>query len=154
MTEKIEFLSAILLVSENPKRLAAFYRDTIGLPLEDEEHGETDPHYGCELGDLHFAIHPVSNFKGGGSGVGAVKLAFTVFDLQAFVAKVENLGIKFDYAPKDLGFSIMTSLRDPDGNTAEFTQLSESWFKHLEKRRKTGFDVIEKWKASRIAPNP
>ena len=56
--EKIEFVSAILLVSRHPERLAAFYRDIVGLPLEDEQHGETAAHYGCELGDLHFAIHP------------------------------------------------------------------------------------------------
>jgi predicted enzyme related to lactoylglutathione lyase len=147
MAETIEFLSAVLLVSKNPKNLAAFYRDTIGLPLEDEEHGETHPHYGCELGDLHFAIHPTTNFEGAGSGVGSVKLAFTVFDMDGFVKKVEAKGIKLEYPPKDTGFSLMTALRDPDGNYVEFTQLSDRWFKHLENRRQNGFDVVARWKS-------
>ena len=29
--EQIEFLSAVLIVSENPARLAAFYRDIVGI---------------------------------------------------------------------------------------------------------------------------
>ena len=90
----------------------------------DEQHGETDMHYGCELGDLHFAIHPLSNFEGGAAGVGAVKLAFTVFNIEAFVQKVKSKGFEILYPPKDTGFSIMTALKDPDGNYIEFTQLS------------------------------
>lgn len=149
MNEKIEFLSAVLLVSKDPKRLADFYRDIVGLPLEDEEHGETDKHYGCELGDLHFAIHPLSNFEGGGTGVGAVKLAFTVFDMSAFVKKVESKGFKVLYPPKDTGFSLMTALNDPDGNYIEFTQLSDRWFKHLQSRREKGIDVVSRWKSQK-----
>ena len=44
MTEKIEFLSAVLLVSKDVDRLARFYRDVVGLPLEDEHHGESEKH--------------------------------------------------------------------------------------------------------------
>lgn len=148
MEEKIEFLSAVLLVSKNPEKLATFYKDIIGLPLEDEQHGETEKHYGCELGDLHFAIHPASNIAGTGYGTGSVKLAFTVFDMKAFVNKVESKGIKLAYPPKDTGFATMTALTDPDGNYVEFTQLSDGWFKHLENRRKEGMDVVTRWQAS------
>jgi catechol 2,3-dioxygenase-like lactoylglutathione lyase family enzyme len=77
MSESIEFLSAVLLVSKEPKSLADFYRDVVGLPLEDEEHGETEKHYGCELGDLHFAIHPLANFEGAGSGGFALMTALS-----------------------------------------------------------------------------
>jgi len=144
--EKVEFLSANLLVSKDSKRLADFYRDVIGVPLKTEEHGETEPHYGCDLGDIHFAIHPLENFKDTGFGTGSVKLAFTVFDMKAFVKRVEDRGVKFAYPPKDTGFAKMTALTDPDGNYIEFTELSPHWYKHLEKRRAQGFDVIEQWK--------
>lgn len=149
MSESIEFLSAVLLVSKDPKRLADFYRDVVGLPLEDEEHGETEKHYGCELGDLHFAIHPLANFEGAGSGVGSVKLAFTVFDMAGFVKKIESKGIKLAYPPKDTGFALMTALSDPDGNYIEFTQLSDRWFKHLESRKQKGIDVVSRWQKSK-----
>ncbi len=121
----------------------------MGLPLESEQHGETDKHYGSELGDLHFAIHPLSNFDGSGIGTGAVKLAFTVFDMNAFVEKLKSKGITLEYPPKDTGFSLMTALKDPDGNYIEFTQLSDRWFKHLQKRREKGFDVITRWEATK-----
>ena len=149
MSEKIEFLSAILLVSKDPERLASFYKDVIGLPIEVEEHGETDKHYGCELGDLHFAIHPTSNFEGTGYGTGSIKLAFTVFDMNTFVEKVKSNGYTIAYEPKDTGFAKMTALTDPDGNYIEFTQLSDRWFKHLENRRGKGFDVVARWQATK-----
>jgi len=149
MNEKIEFLSAVLLISKDPERLAAFYRDVVGLPLEDEKHGDTEKHYGCELGDLHFAIHPISNFKGTGYGTGSVKLAFTVFDMDLFVKKLKSRGIALAYEPKDVGFAKMTALTDPDGNYIEFTQLSDRWFQHLESRRKEGIDVVSRWQTSK-----
>lgn len=149
MSEKIEFLSAVLLVSKNPEKLAEFYKDVVGLPIEDEQHGETEKHYGCELGDLHFAIHPISNFEGTEYGTGSVKLAFTVFDIEAFTQKVKSKGYQLAYEPKDTGFATMTALTDPDGNYIEFTQLSDRWFKHLEKRRKDGVDVVARWQASK-----
>jgi catechol 2,3-dioxygenase-like lactoylglutathione lyase family enzyme len=148
MNEKIEFLSAILLVSKDAERLAAFYRDVIGLPLETEEHGGTHKHYGCELGDLHFAIHPAENFADSGVGVGSIKLAFTVFDLGAFVERVKSHGVEFAYEPRDRGFAKMTALNDPDGNLIEFTQLSEGWFKHLESRRRQGIDILSRWQSN------
>lgn len=149
MAETIEFLSAVLLVSKNPEKLAEFYRDVVGLPLEEEQHGETEKHYGCELGDLHFAIHPISNFEETALGTGSVKLAFTIFDMEAFVEKIESKGYKLAYEPKDTGFATMTALTDPDGNYIEFTQLSDRWFKHLESRRKQGIDIISRWQASK-----
>jgi catechol 2,3-dioxygenase-like lactoylglutathione lyase family enzyme len=129
--------------------LAEFYKDIIGLPLEDEEHGGTQKHYGCELGDLHFAIHPLENFAGTGYGVGSVKLAFTVFDMNAFVGKVKAKGVALAYEPKNLGFATMTALHDPDGNYIEFTQLSDSWYKHLEKRKANGMDVVARWQTNK-----
>lgn len=35
--EKIEFLSAILVISKDTDRLSEFYRDVVGLPLTVEE---------------------------------------------------------------------------------------------------------------------
>ncbi len=143
--QKVEFLSATLLVSKDSKRLAEFYRDVIGVPLEDEKHGDTELHYGCELGDLHFAIHPLENFKDTGYGTGSVKLAFRVFDMDQFVKRIESHGVNLAYPPKDMGFAKMTALSDPDGNHIEFTELSDRWFKHLQSRRLQGYDIVQQW---------
>ena len=39
-----------------------FNRDVLGLPLAEERHGDTEPHWECELGDVHFAINPAANY--------------------------------------------------------------------------------------------
>jgi predicted enzyme related to lactoylglutathione lyase len=151
MREKLEFLSAVLLVSRDAPRLAAFYRDVLNVPLEDEKHDETELHYGCTLGDMHFAIHPVGDFQEAQeTGVGAVKLAFNVFDLAAFVESVEAKGVHFLYPVKNLGFAKMTALKDPDGNLVEFTELGARWFRMLEERKKNGVDLVARWKARHV----
>ena len=119
----IQGFSGILLVSENPKRLAEFYRDVLEIPLEDEHHEGTLPHWGCTLGESHFAIHPIEDFPDGTSGVGAVKLAFTVFDVRALTSRLESKGVRLLYPPRDEGFFVSTALLDPDGNFVELTEL-------------------------------
>jgi catechol 2,3-dioxygenase-like lactoylglutathione lyase family enzyme len=141
----IEFFSAVILVSKEPSALARFYRDVIGIALKEERHGDTEPHYGCQLGDLHFAIHPLENFKNSGCGVGSVKLAFTVFDMAAFVDQMHAQNVKLLYEPRDTGFAKMTAVHDPDGNLIEFTQLSDGWFKYLEDRKSKGHDVVKRY---------
>ena len=145
--EPIEFLSGIILVSESPEKLAAFYRDVLAVPLKAEEHGGSSPHWGCDLGDVHFAIHPIEDFPDRRAGVGAVKVAFNVFDLQALAERLTRSGVSLLYPPKDTGFFWSTALQDPDGNFVEFTQMSDAWFKYLEHRRSQGADVVARWTA-------
>ena len=145
--ERIEFLSAVLVISKKAEELAKFYKEVVGLPLETEDHGNLKKHYGCELGDLHFAIHPPENFEDQNSGVGAVRLAFTTFDIEKLATRITNAGFKLAYPPKNTGFAMMTAMHDPDGNYVEFTQLSDKWFKYLESRKAKGVDVVERWKS-------
>jgi len=152
-----EFLSAVLLVSKDPEKLAQFYRNVIGIPLEEEQHDDTMKHYGCELGDLHFAIHPVENFAASDpnnatQGVGSVKLAFEIFDMEGFLKHIQALGVEPLYPPKSLGSSLITALLDPDGNEIEFTQLSAGWYSHLQKRRAQGHDILQRW--NELQENP
>jgi len=150
----IEGFSGILLVSENPARLAEFYRDVLGIPLEDEHHEGTLPHWGCTLGEVHFAIHPIEDFPDGTSGVGAVKLAFTVFDVRALAARLQERGVRLLYPPRDEGFFISAALLDPDGNFVELTELCDQWFEILQDRRGRGGDVLEKRHARKPRPLP
>jgi catechol 2,3-dioxygenase-like lactoylglutathione lyase family enzyme len=145
--EDLNYVSGILLVSTQPERLLAFYRDILGVPLEEERHGDGPPHWGCELGDVHFAIHPVDDYpEDSGVGVGAVKLAFMVFDLAAFTGWLATQGVELCYPPTSLGAeSLVTAVRDPDGNLVELTQLGTSWLGHLQSRRASGHDLVQRW---------
>ena len=151
MREQIDFISGILLVSENPARLATFYRDTIGLALEEEQHGETLPHWGCDLGDIHFAIHPIEDFPDHQHGVGAVKLAFNVFEIKSVANELTTRGVVLLYPIRDTGFFLSTAVLDPDANFIEFTEMSAPWFDHLAERRAGEHDVIDRWKRHKAA---
>lgn len=134
MAGGVTFISAVLLVSPRPADLVYFYR-ALGVPLREERHGDTEPHFGCELGDVHFAIHPESSFEGSGLGRGAIRLALAVDDITAMVNSLEPFGVRPEYPPRDVGFAIMTEVVDPDGNRVELTQLAPSWIAHLREKR-------------------
>lgn len=136
---KNEFLTAVLINSRDPDRLAAFYQDVLDVPLEVETHG-SHKHYGCELGDLHFAIHPVRGNSP--AGAGAVDVALQVFDLDAFLAKLAGKGIALS-APVERGFARMTELRDPDGNRIFLTELTKKWLGMIRDRKQQGHDLIK-----------
>jgi catechol 2,3-dioxygenase-like lactoylglutathione lyase family enzyme len=146
--EALRFLSGIILVSAEPGRLAGFYRDVLGVPLREEQHDDTEPHWGCELGDVHFAIHPTADYPGEAAGVGAVKIAFMVFDLDRLVAWLGEHGVEPLYPPVAFGASSrITAVRDPDGNTVELTELGPGWLDHLKAHRAGGGDLVAHWSA-------
>jgi catechol 2,3-dioxygenase-like lactoylglutathione lyase family enzyme len=147
-TEAIRFLSGIILVSRDPERLVAFYRDILGLPLTGEQHGDSAPHWACELGDVHFAIHPAGEYPGEPVTPGAIKIAFMVFDLDALVTWLTGSGVELVYPPVEFGTeSRITAVRDPDGNLVELTQLGPVWLDHLRANRAAGGDIVAHWSA-------
>ena len=147
--EGLRFISGVVLVSRQPGTVTEFYRDVLGLPLLEEQHGKTQLHWGCELGDVHFAIHPAEDHpEDPAGGPSPVKLAFMVFDLPGMVAWLDRCGIPLCYPPADLGEeSQITAVRDPDGNLVELTQLGPGWLGHLKAHRAEGNDLVSAWGA-------
>ncbi|HEY1643608.1 MAG TPA: VOC family protein [Streptosporangiaceae bacterium] len=152
--EDARFISGIIVVSAQPERLAEFYRDVLGIPLHAEQHGDTEPHWGCELGDVHFAIHPAQDYaEDPAAGPGPVKLAFMIFDLAAMVNWLGQCGVPLCYPPAELGDeSRITAVRDPDGNLVELTQLGSGWLEHLREHRAGGQDLVPAWTARLAGP--
>ena len=154
--ERIRFLSAILLTSRNAARLTEFYRDVLGLPLVEERHGNVPQHWGCELGDVHFAIHR----RDGAPPPGPIRLAFWVFDLKTFAEDLERRGVRLRYPIRRLGpTSLITAIVDPEGNEIELTQMGEDWLRHLAEHRRQGADVLaqalrpsDEWPVARRDP--
>jgi hypothetical protein len=97
----VNCFSAILVTSKDPKILYEFYKNKLKFPLEEEKHGDTELHYGCEMGQLHFATHPVSNFEDGKSNVGSVKMAFEVFDIEDFVEHLKSKDVELVHPIKE-----------------------------------------------------
>lgn len=146
MAADIEFLSAVIVVSGDPGRLADFYGESLGLPLHPEQHDDDRPHWGATLGQLHFAIHHDADFpEHWRSGSGSVVIALAVEDLDAVLHRCEDHGIEPLYPVKDLGWTRMTAIQDPDGNLVELTQMADSWWARLADRRAEGHDPVERW---------
>ena len=120
----VKHVSAVIVVSSQAPVVAAFYRDKLGIPLENEQHaggGET-LHYGCSLGGLHFAVHPVENWPYADEvGPGGFRVALWIDDAEKSAAELKRLGQPFK-GPLDEGWARMIQMRDPDGNYVELVQ--------------------------------
>jgi catechol 2,3-dioxygenase-like lactoylglutathione lyase family enzyme len=125
----IDDVTAILLVSPNAKRLFEFYRATLGLPLEEERHDGMPLHYGLDLGDVHFAIHPAG---GGWPGVHrrdaqSPVITFSTSNLRAVAKRLSGSGVEAT-APADHGFAQGISFRDPDGNVVSILEYGPEYW--------------------------
>jgi catechol 2,3-dioxygenase-like lactoylglutathione lyase family enzyme len=117
-------VNAIILWSGEPARVAAFYR-LLGVPLEDEDHGDGHVHQACELGAVHIAVYGAEGKgrvpgrrEGGGHLVG-----FRVPSLDAVVAALQKAGEYRELVARqvmDWGTRIV--IADPDGRSVELTQ--------------------------------
>ncbi|HYF01141.1 MAG TPA: VOC family protein [Planctomycetota bacterium] len=128
------WVCAVLVKAREIETLAAFYRDVCGLPLQ-EEGPPSDRHYGCELGDVHFAVHRAE--PGAGPGEAGYRIAWAVDDVDAFVAHLRQRGVPIAMEPADRGFGRLATFRDPEGNAVEIVTLSRSWLDHLRGLRAT-----------------
>ena len=120
----VRYVSAVIVVSNQAPAVAAFYREKLGIPLEDEQHegGGEILHYGCTLAGLHFAVHPVENWPYAAEvGPGGFRVALRIDDADASAAELRRLGQAFT-GPVDEGWAKMIQLRDPDGNYVELVQ--------------------------------
>jgi catechol-2,3-dioxygenase len=125
----IDDVTAILLISPDPKKLCEFYRATLGLPLEKEMHDGMPVHYGCSLGDVHFAIHSAD---GGWPGVFTRNarspiINFSTSHLNAVAKRLSDEGVEVT-GPTDHGFAHVISFRDPDGNPVSILEYGPEYW--------------------------
>ena len=119
----ISSISAVLLISENAEELADFYRNCLDIPLIEERHDDTPLHYGCELGPVHFAIHPAEGWPGERREYSRSPIiALATSDVQKVAERLRAHGIEAT-GPYDHGFAHTVSFRDPDGNSIEVLEF-------------------------------
>jgi len=105
-------LSALTLQSNDPARLAGFYRRALGLPLQATRHGTVQEHFEGILGGVHFAVLRAHARLGG-----PIVPVFRVADLEAATAALRAGGVEIVLKPLDLGEGKrVAAFADPDGN--------------------------------------
>jgi catechol 2,3-dioxygenase-like lactoylglutathione lyase family enzyme len=115
-------VSAVTFTSNDPERLARFYRGRLGLPLMAASHGAMKRHFEGWLGEraqggVHLAI-----LKGaGGSGAAPT---FRVHGIDGCVAELQAGRIESLHPIADLGEGKrLASFRDADGNVFRLIDL-------------------------------
>lgn len=120
---RITSVCGVIITTNNMDEMVTFYRESLGLALDKEEHGDLEIHYGVDLGNLHFAIHPLSDFGETRPGNATTKIAFTVDSLKDAVERLTDQGHIPVQEPHDEGFGPVASYHDPDGNLVELVEL-------------------------------
>ena len=122
----IDRVAAILLISPEPHALAEFYRTSLGLPFEHEEHPGVPLHYGCDVGGMHVAIHSSAGFTGVPTrDAQSPVLVLGTASVRAVAERLAARGIHIN-GPTDHGFGLIVSFRDPDGNLIEVLEEYEA----------------------------
>ena len=116
--ERIVFLA---LRARNYEDTARFYRDVLGVPIEEEDHSDEGPHneYSWHNPYFHFAIFPASEDE----QATRTGLAFSVRDVRELHRKAVAGGIRVLEAPRQEPWGFGATYLDPDGNTAGVYEL-------------------------------
>jgi catechol 2,3-dioxygenase-like lactoylglutathione lyase family enzyme len=119
-------LSVVMLLAENADATAAFYREALGVSLQQEKHDQRRGHYGGRLGSIYFTIQWAQDFPGPEfvRGGNSMQLVFTVPSLDDFLAHLKAKGLQPLHAPTRFDQVLFTTIRDPDGR---FVQVMTPW---------------------------
>ncbi len=122
-------LAGLILYSPDPERLAAFYREHIGIPFAPSTHGGAiKAHNEALWNKVHFAIWGVWEVhapEGAGSKArNAMVPSFVVDDVGAYAAQLTERGVPRVGKLVELGEGKRVgAFLDPDGNQFRLIQL-------------------------------
>ena len=122
----IRALEAVILSSENAKKLAEFYREKIGLvqgqEMEIGDKGEKG--YDFELKGASLYILDHSDIKGKNSQGPRVMFNLEVDDIEKEAKRLNNADVK---KVQDIyhveGYGLIATFEDPDGNYFQLVQI-------------------------------
>jgi catechol 2,3-dioxygenase-like lactoylglutathione lyase family enzyme len=120
----VKGIGGAFVLSEQPERLAAWYRDILGLRLERHSSGKgffqvfstRDPETSILRTNPVFAIQP-SNGAIASSGRGFV-INFRIDDLVAFLEQLQQRGVDAEPIVED-PYGLFSAVTDIDGNRIE-----------------------------------
>lgn len=119
----VKSVCGVILASRDPKALAEFYSAALRITFEREEHGGLLEHFGADIGEVHFGIHPPENLGQQSAGNSSTSIAFNVESLREIISRLDEMGAVEVVAPHDEGFGMVAAYADPQGNHFEIVEL-------------------------------
>lgn len=105
-------LKSVVLTSDDPERVAHFYREVVGLDITPERHRGAERHHAGQVGELHFAVHARQGFWLPGDSAATI-VSFTD-DVARAQARMAAHGVPV-VARNQIGPMPFIAVRDPDG---------------------------------------
>jgi glyoxylase I family protein len=120
--EKVTGIGGLFFRSREPKVLAAWYRDHLGISLVPTKEGEET--WQQEAGPTAFSPFPeTTDYFGDRSKVWMIN--FRVRNLEAMAAQLTAAGITVEMGPEDYPFGRFARLNDLEGNPIELWEHKE-----------------------------
>lgn len=114
--------NSIIIGTQNPKRLAEFYRDVFG---EDTKLME-EKWYGWQVGDAYFSVGEHSKIKGKAKEPQRMIVNFETKEVREEFERIKKIGAKVIKEPYQMEDTWIATFADPDGN---YFQLMGPWEK-------------------------
>ena len=107
-------LNSVMIGTQQPQELAAFYQQVIGKPADmvDDEQG----FYGWQVGGAFLSVLRHSEMGGAAKDPGRIMLNFETTQVQEEFERLKALGAAVIAAPYEMGGGWIATLADPDGN--------------------------------------
>jgi predicted enzyme related to lactoylglutathione lyase len=121
-------LESVLLHSEDPKSLANFYQDKIGIEIKEEyDMGEGASAFEMNAGDgSSFMINSHSEIKGKAQDPNRILLNFEVKNIEEAVKEVSDRGVKVVQDTYHIeGYGYIATFEDIDGNYFQLVQVRD-----------------------------
>lgn len=124
--EMILGLEAVSISTSNAKKLAEFYKKTVGLKQqsvwENSENGEEGYQFTAGKNNIYIMDH--SKIKGKAKDANRILLNIEVDDIEKEVKRLKKAKVKVvaDIYHME-GYGLIATLKDPDGNYFQFVQV-------------------------------
>jgi predicted enzyme related to lactoylglutathione lyase len=107
-------LNSVMIGTQQPKVLGAFYEQVIGKPADmaEAEMG----FYGWQVGGAYLSVMAHSEMQGSTKDPGRIMFCFETSQVQEEFDRIKAVGAEVIKAPYEMGGGWIATLADPDGN--------------------------------------